>query len=125
MHWGRALIFGVLLWLVPFAVAFLLFGIRQDNRALFESLITVIGVLSAVLAALAFFRHIQRVSWTIGLVLGAFWAGMSIVLDLPIFLVVFHMPLPEYLADIALTYLAFPIIVTGIAVAANRGAKGD
>jgi hypothetical protein len=27
------------------------------------------------------------------------------------------MPLPEYAADIALTYLAFPLITTGIAIA--------
>jgi hypothetical protein len=117
MHWARAAIFGVVLWLVPFAVAFLMFGVRQDNRALFESLITVVGVLSAVVAALAYFRKARPVGWIGGLAVGVFWAAVSIVLDLPIFLAVFNMPLAEYVADIALTYLAFPIIVGGIAEA--------
>jgi hypothetical protein len=46
---------------------------------------------------------------------------MSIVIDLPIFLAVFRMTLPDYAADIALTYLAFPAVTTGIALAQQRG----
>ena len=43
-------------WAVPFAVSVLLFGVRETNRALFESLITVLGVSIAVSGALYYFR---------------------------------------------------------------------
>jgi hypothetical protein len=46
-----------------------------------------------------------------------------VLFDLPIFLGVFHMTLPEYAADIALNYLAFPLITGGIA-AARRSTRG-
>lgn len=54
------------------------------------------------------------------LTLGFAWAAISIAIDLPIFLYVFHMALPDYAADIALTYLAFPAITAGIALATRR-----
>lgn len=117
MKWWRAIIYGVLLWLIPFAVAFVLFGIREDNRALFESLITVTGVLSAVTASLIYFRDAKGAGLPLGIGLGLFWASISIAIDLPIFLAIFRMPLADYAADIALTYLSFPIIAGGIALA--------
>ena len=117
MNWKRILGYGIVLWLVPFAVAFVLFGVRESNRALFESLITVIGVGCAVGASLLFFRKERVAGLAPGLVLGFAWAAISIAIDLPIFLAVFKMALADYAADIALTYLSFPLITTGIAVA--------
>jgi hypothetical protein len=117
MNWKRIVGYGVVLWLVPFAVAFVLFGVREANRALFESLITVIGVGCAVAASLLFFRAEKSVSAATGIAIGFAWAAISIVIDLPIFLAVFRMPLADYAADIALTYLAFPMIVGGISAA--------
>lgn len=115
----KIVVYGVVLWLVPFAIAFALFAVRQSNRALFESLITVIGVACAVAASLLFFRTAKSVAWSSGLVVGFAWAAISVLIDLPIFLGIFGMTLPEYAADIALTYLAFPLITTGIAAAAR------
>ena len=36
------------------------------------------------------------------------------MIDLPIFLAVFKMSLPDYIADIAVSYLAMPAITAGI-----------
>lgn len=123
MKWKRIVGYGVVLWLVPFAVAFVLFGVRETNRALFESLITVIGVACAVAASLLFFRSEKHVSTATGIAVGFGWAAISILIDLPVFLAVFRMPLAEYVADIALTYLAFPLIVGGISAAMSRPAS--
>ena len=120
MNWKRIVGYGVVLWLAPFAVAFVLFGVREADRALFESLITVVGVACAVAASLLFFRAARDVHAVTGIVVGLVWAAISIVIDLPIFLAVFGMAPAEYAADIALTYLAFPIIVGGIAAAMER-----
>ena len=82
----------------------------------------VIGVVIAVIAALSYFRDIRSADLRHGLVLGFAWAAISIAIDLPIFLLVFQMTLPDYAADIALTYLAFPAITTGIALAGQASA---
>jgi uncharacterized membrane protein YbhN (UPF0104 family) len=121
MNWKRVLVYGVALWGVPFAASFVLFGVRQSNRPLFESLITVIGVALAVIGALYYFRDNRSPDLRQGAILGFAWAAISIVIDLPIFLAVFQMTLPDYAADIALTYLAFPAITVGIALAQQRG----
>ena len=121
MNWRRVLGYGVALWAAPFAVSFALFGLRQSNRPLFESLITVLGVGFAVIAALRFFRDVRSPDLRQGVVLGFAWAAISILIDLPIFLAIFRMTLSDYAADIALTYLAFPAITAGIAAARQRG----
>ena len=121
MNWKRVVVYGVVLWLVPFAVAFVLFGVREGNRALFESLITVTGVVTEVVLALLYFRKVERADLAHGLTLGVAWAIISIVIDLPIFLAIFRMPLTDYLADIALSYLSMPAITTGIALAKAQG----
>lgn len=122
MNWTRAIGYGVAVWAIPFAASFVLFGIHETNRALFESLITVVGVGIAVLAALLFFRDVPRPDGRQGLILGLAWAAISVAIDLPVFLGVFRMALPDYTADIALTYLAFPAITIGMARAQGRGA---
>lgn len=123
MNWKRVFGYGGLLWFVPFAISFLIFGIREDNRALFESLITVIGVTFAVTASVLYFRDILKPDIMAGLTLGIAWTCISIIIDLPIFLYVFGMSLPDYAADIALTYMAFPAITVGIAMAIQIAQK--
>lgn len=56
MRWKRVVVYGLALWALPFALSFVLFGVRESNRALFESSVTVVGVSLAVIAALYFFR---------------------------------------------------------------------
>ena len=121
MKWTRAAVCGVLLWALPFAVSFVLFGIRETNRALFESMITVVGVTLAVAAAVYYFRDSRAPGLREGLATGFAWLAISVVIDLPIFLGVFHMSPADYGSDIALTYLAFPAITTGIVLAQRRG----
>lgn len=120
MTWKRIVAYGLVVWLVPFAISLVLFGVREANRALFESLITVVGVAVAVVASVLFLRSVRDVRLVSGVAVGFSWAAISIAIDLPIFLFVFQMPLADYAADIALTYLAFPIIVGGIAAAMER-----
>jgi hypothetical protein len=117
MKWKRVAGYGLALWFVPFAISFFLFPVREGDRALFESLITVVGVASAVTGAVLYFRDVGKSDMKAGLLLGLIWAAISIVIDLPIFLWIFDMPLRNYVVDIALTYLAFPAITTGIAAA--------
>jgi len=117
MKWKRVAGYGLALWFVPFAVSFFLFAVRENDRALFESLITVVGVASAVTGGVLYFRDAEKSDMKVGLLLGLIWAAISIIVDLPIFLGIFDMSLRNYTVDIALTYLAFPAITMGIAAA--------
>jgi len=121
MRWKRVLGYGLALWALPFVLSFVLFGVRESNRALFESLITVVGVSLAVIAALYFFRDNIAPNLRQGLALGFAWLTISVIVDVPIFLGVFHMSPSDYGVDIALTYLAFPAITACIALAQRRG----
>lgn len=121
VNWKRVVGYGFALWAAPFVVSCLMFSVRQSNRPLFESLITVIGVAGAVTGALLYFRDERSPTPQQGIALGFIWAAISVAIDLPIFLSVFGMTLPGYAADIGLSYLAFPAIAVGIALA-RRGA---
>lgn len=123
MNWKRVIGYGVLVWLVPFAVSFIIFGIHESNRALFESVVTVVAVVTEVILALTYFRGAGQSGLSAGLAVGVAWMVVSIVIDLPIFLAVFKMPLVDYIADIAVSYLAMPAITAGIAVARGQGGQ--
>ena len=117
MNWKRVAGYGVALWTLPFVISFLLFSLRESNRPLFESLITVGGVALAVAAAVHYFRDSKAPDLRQGLTLGLVWMAISIGIDLPIFLAGFQMTLGAYAADIAVTYMAFPAITVGIELA--------
>ena len=55
MH--KALIFGVLVWLVPFAVAFLIFPLHGSSRPLFESIMPVVISAATVVFAVTYLRQ--------------------------------------------------------------------
>jgi len=112
----KAIIFGFLVWAVPFAVSFLLFNIRQNNRILFESIMPVIVAGSVVIFALLYFKNAMSVSVWEGLRLGLIWFAISFLVDLVMFSSgPMKMPFSDYLADVGIVYLMIPIITVGFA----------
>lgn len=113
-----ALLYGFLAWLIPFGVGFILFPIRLSNRPLFDTLMPLVVALCAVVGAVRYFRRVETAFIREGLRLGGLWFTMSLLLDVPTFLFgPIAMPFAEYLADIGLTYLLFPMITLGLAYA--------
>lgn len=101
------LVYGFLLWLIPFLVSFLIFKVHESNRALFETIMVVMGVGLTVW----FSKRLNRVDLLTGLV----WLLMSLVLDSFVFIWgPLKMDIWAYFGDIGLTYLAFPIITVGM-----------
>jgi hypothetical protein len=112
----KAIIFGILVWAVPFAISFLIFPIRQSNRMLFESIMPVIVAGSVVIFALLYFSKAEAVSVWEGLRLGLIWFVFSFLIDLVMFSSgPMKMPFGDYLADIGVVYLMIPIITIGFA----------
>jgi hypothetical protein len=121
--WGKAIGFGALVWLIPFAVAFLVFALRDSERALFESIMAVTVTASAVILGLAYMRRVRDMPVREGLLLGILWFVICVLIDAPLMLFggPMHMTLPAYMGDIGLTYLIIPIVTIGLGMMRSSG----
>jgi Na+/proline symporter len=116
--WRRAVGYGLLVWLIPFAVAFSISSVKESWRSLFESVMAVMVAIAVVVFANLYFRRATRRGAVEGIKLGLLWMAISIAIDLPLMLgpPLNYSPL-EYLADVGLTYLMMPVITIGIGLA--------
>ncbi len=126
---GRALLFGFLVWLIPFVVAFAIFPLRQSARPLFESIMPVTLTLVVVAFGLTYFKGVTRGFVREGVFLGLLWMAVSWVIDAPLMLLggPMKMSIGDYAADIGLTYLIMPIVTValGLALARNAARAGS
>ena len=111
----KILLYGFLIWLIPFIVAFLIFPIKESNLPLFESIMPVAVTLATVLYSVLYFKNVTANYLKVGVLLGLTWLAISLVIDLPLFMLVepMKMTFGDYMMDIGLTYLIIPIITTG------------
>lgn len=117
----KALIYGFLVWAIPFAIAFMIFAVRQSNRPLFESIMPVALTICVVLFTILYFKKVKTVSASEGLKLGLIWLIISLLIDLLMFMQgPMKMSLGDYIADIGLTYLIMPIITIGYGYLAEK-----
>ncbi|MCC6314913.1 MAG: hypothetical protein IT337_12965 [Thermomicrobiales bacterium] len=118
---AAAVLYGVLGWVIPLGVSFIVFPLKQAGDPAFETAMAVTLTATAALFGLLAVRQGIVRSARGGLAIGLLWLAINIALDLPLFLAgPFAMSLPAYLLDIGLTYLIFPIVTTAIALAAAR-----
>jgi len=122
--WKSALALGALMWLIPFVVAFLVFPFHESARPFFESIMAVTVTGTAVVLGLRYVRH--GAGRGEGLALGVVWLVVCVAIDAPLMLLggPMQMTVGQYSADIALTYLAIPIVTWGLAAVA-RSATGS
>jgi hypothetical protein len=107
----RALLYGFLVWLIPFVISVCLFGVRKANRPLFESIMEIVLALCAALFLNLYFCRVEGRFLAEGAMLGVLWCAMSILFDLPLFSHgPMQMPLASYFADIGVAYLMYPAI---------------
>ena len=107
----RAFFYGFLVWLIPFITAVLIFRIHESNRPLFESIMAVVIVAVAVFFTGKYFRHVEKYFVKEGVQLGVLWLLISVAADFPFFITgPFAMSPMEYVSDIAVIYLIFPLI---------------
>jgi hypothetical protein len=117
----KAVLYGFLIWLIAFAVAFAIFPIRESWRALFESIMPVAVAVATVTFAVIYFRRVKAGFLREGVSLGTLWFAINVLIDLPLMLNgPINMTLMEYVADIGLTYLIIPTIAIGIGLVLER-----
>ena len=110
----KALIFGFLVWLIPFAISFVINPIRQSNRIMFESIMPVVLAGVVVIFIMLYFKNASSVSVWEGLRVGLIWFAICFIIDLVMFSRgPMKMSFTDFIADIGLVYLMIPIITVG------------
>lgn len=110
----KALLYGFLLWLIPFVVSVLIFSIHDTNRPLFESIMPVTGTTTAVILSVLYFKKMKFDFLSTGIKVGLIWLAVSLALDFVMFSQgPMKMALLDYVYDIGITYLAIPIVPIG------------
>ncbi|MSO99008.1 MAG: hypothetical protein EXR11_12455 [Rhodospirillaceae bacterium] len=119
--WRTIILFGVIVWLVPFVIGFFLYtpeGQPRFSEDLFES---VMAVSLASITSYMAYRLFSRTSTIAasGLVVGVAWLAISIILDVPTIIFGFDMPVGQYVTEVALSYLMIPAITIAVAKTAK------
>jgi hypothetical protein len=119
---GKAILYGFLIWLSAFVVAFLIFPLRESSRPLFESIMPVAVTTATAVFAVIYFRRVREGFLREGVVLGCLWLAINVVIDLPLMLTggPMQMTLGQYIADIGLTYLVVPAVTIGIGLSCEQ-----
>ena len=111
----RALLLGVLSWVVPFAVSFLVFPLKQVNAPLFDTAMALVVVLTSGALLPVYFRG-RAVNTGETVAVALVWLVINLVLDYPMFAYgPMEMTAARYYSEIGVDYLVFPAFALGAA----------
>ena len=112
----KIVIFGLMVWLVPFLVSFMVFPIKDSMRPLFESIMPLILTIVVVTLSFYYMKNLDANFVKEGILIGFAWYIINIAIDLVMFLPEspMHMGFADYMMDIGLTYVMIPVITIGM-----------
>ncbi len=121
----EALLYGFLIWLIVFAVAFMIFPIREQNRPLFESIMPVIISIVTSFFTYKYFIKVKRNYIKEGLYFGLIVTAVNWIIDAALMLSPSPMQMTPsvYFQDIGLTYFMILPITLGYGFIANHFSK--
>jgi uncharacterized membrane protein YvlD (DUF360 family) len=115
----RAILFGLLSWVIPFVVSFAAFPLKKSNAPLFSTLMYLVVLVTAG-ALLNFYFRKRAVSVREAALVGAVWLAINLICDYPMFAYgPMKMTPLGYYSEIGLVYLTYPVF----AILAARMAK--
>jgi hypothetical protein len=110
----KLLLYGFLLWLIPFLLSNFIFMLKESDPIFFE---TLMGLILALTTAGLLYRYNNSASIAglkDGLILGVVWMAISLFFDFFIFVVgPLAMPAAQYLREIGMDYLLI-VIMAGL-----------
>ncbi|MDX1684897.1 MAG: hypothetical protein R3275_06640 [Saprospiraceae bacterium] len=111
----KVLFYGFLSWLFPFIAGFFLYSLHESNRVFFETLMPLVIAATGVVLGVLYLKGSPNPgaeAFKVGLI----WMVISIVIDLFLFLPEspMHLSFMEYIKDIGLTYMIYPIVLLGL-----------
>jgi hypothetical protein len=121
----KIVLYGFLVWLVPFVVSFFIYPLKTAGSPLFESIMPLVISLTVVVLAFLYLKNLEGDYVKEGVMIGVVWFIISIVIDLLLFLSpsAMQMRLIDYMADIGVTYLMIPFITVGLGLMAAEVKK--
>ena len=118
----KIILFGFLVWLIPFLVAFVIFPLRTSMRPLFESIMPLTLTIVVIILAYYYLKNIEVDFVKEGAIIGIVWFIIDIAIDLVMFLPAspMQMSFADYMMDIGLTYVMIPVITIGMGYMAKN-----
>ncbi len=110
----KIIIFGFLMWVVPFLVSVLIYPLKTSVNPFFESIMPVVITVIVVLLSIKYFTNINANFLKEGILMGITWFLISILLDLSLFMWgPMQMSFVNYIMDIGTTYIIIPVVTIG------------
>ena len=111
---GRVILFGFLVWLVPFLVAIAIYPLHEPYRPLFESVMAVVVAGVTVLFAGLYLARLETRFIAEATTLGIIWFVIAVGIDLLMFMWgPMKTSFADYMMDIGITYVMIPVITVG------------
>ncbi len=118
----KIILYGFLVWLIPFAVSFIIFPLKTSMRPLFESIMPLVLSIVVIILSYYFLKNLSSNFIKEGFLIGIVWYIVNIVLDLSMFMPAspMQMSFANYMMDIGLTYVMIPVITLGMGFMAHN-----
>lgn len=112
----KIVLYGFLVWFVPFLISFFFYPLKTSGSPLFESIMPLIITIIVVVLAYLYLKGIEKNFIMEGVMIGGAWFIISIAIDLVLFLPPSPMQMNfiNYMMDIGVTYLMIPVITSGM-----------
>ena len=118
------ILFGIILWIIPFLVAFLFMdasGNTTISEVFFKTIMIVVANLVAIPLAVMYFKDVRMSFVKEGIILGLVWLTINWGIDLAlVFAGFFPMTITQYFTDIGLRYLVGLFMTVGIGYALKQ-----
>ena len=121
----RIVLFGVLVWAIPFLAGMLLFPLQPRAPELFNTLMSLAVCATGAGMGLLLMKKQTEHTRNNAILIGIKWAAICIIIDLPIFMLGLDMGINHYMSVIGMTYLMLPIILWALARASSIAAPSD
>jgi len=115
---SRIIVYGIILWLVPFISGFPFVDAQGNftiSETFFKTIMILVGSVVSVILAVKYFKNVEGDYVREGIMLGFAWMIINWTLDLILVYVgFFPMGVTQYYTDIGLRYLCMPIYTIGM-----------
>ncbi|BDZ66746.1 hypothetical protein [Methanobacterium ferruginis] len=121
----KMVLFGFLVWLIPFVVSFFIYPLKTAENPLFESIMPLTLTIIVIWLAYLYLKNLKTGFIREGVMIGVIWFVINIAIDLVMFLPPspMQMTLTNYMMDIGITYLMIPVITMGMGFMAENRLK--
>lgn len=108
----RLILFGILLWIIPFVVSFAFYdsnGKLTTSYDLFKTTMRVVSSLADAWFLYLYFKPVVKDFVKEGILSGLVWLTVNLLLDIIILVPIARMEMKNYIIAIGLGYLQIPI----------------